>query len=92
MAKKICMITGAAFDHPDKNIQVDPFLVQNLMYAMANDETSRKTFFQTLAKDQKCMNVITEAMLTTNCEEVGISVPGTLAEFFLSHWDESASS
>jgi len=87
MASKTCMISGAKFSHPDPKVQIDPFLVQHLMYAMSNDEESRKTFFGALVKDQLCVDLVSRAMLNTNCEEVGISVPGTLAEFFLSYRD-----
>lgn len=82
--KSVCVLTGLTFQHPDKNMKVEPSVIENICYAMCNNEDARKVFFSAVVKDEECMNQIIQAMLTTNAQEVGLSVPGTLAEVFLS--------
>ena len=90
MPKNIqCMISGSLFDHPDPNVKISPFITENLCYCLSNDENLRKVFFSSLSKDDECMKLMAESILNVDAEEVGISVPGTLADFFLSFRSEA---
>lgn len=81
--KQKCIISGQTIQHTDRNVKVEPFIVRELLYVASVDEESRQLLCKALLNNQETITKVAEVLLSVKCEEVGLSVPGTLAEFFL---------
>jgi len=77
------MITGEYFDTTDTECNIQPFVMENICREMKRNKQLLETVLSAMVQDTECVNVIAMAVMNCRASDIGISAPGTIAEFFL---------
>ena len=76
------IITGVNFRSNDPEEQVEPTVVGSIVHGINNNPKFKKEVVSAIMQDTDCVNVMASAVMNCKASDIGISVPGTLAEFF----------
>lgn len=80
--KKECILTGITFSTDDREKQISPVAMENIVREINHNKQFKEEVVSAIMQDEQCLRLITTAVLSCKMEDLGISVPGTVAEFF----------
>ena len=85
-----CVITVEEFKTDDEKLCVAPNTIKHLLYAIQRDSKVRMEVVSAALRDQDCVKVIAQAVLSCKAKDIGLNAPGTVAEFFCRMRDKMA--
>ena len=80
--KNTCIVTGVEFETSDPDCVISPLAMENIVKEITNNKKLKNVVISAMVKDTDCMNALAAAMMNCKAADIGISVPGTIAEFF----------
>ena len=81
--KKRDVFTGEQFKTDDPNEVMAPATKRYIRDLFINDKKIQREVISAIVHDDEVRLAITKSILACSAEEVGLSSPGTVAEFFL---------
>jgi hypothetical protein len=81
--KKMCILTGVEFQTQDRDQNISPTAMTSIVRELKTSPNFRLEVITATLSDAECLRTIARAILAVKASDVGISAPGSVAEFFL---------
>jgi archaellum component FlaG (FlaF/FlaG flagellin family) len=88
--RRTCAISGIEFETTNRDEQVSPVTRELIIKSITSDKQLLKEVSAAILGDTEIMMEIAKALLAVDANDIGLSHPGNVGEFFLNIRDDLA--